>query len=76
MYLKPGDALLFIDLYDTYVIYYVGTLGFLLVLAEVVSFVLVVGILAYLRKNSALFSRVTYRLHKQFTILLAFQVSA
>lgn len=72
--LKPRDALLFIDLYDQYVINYVSILGGLLMLAESLSLLMVAGILLYLRKNSALFSRVTYRLHMQFTILLAVQV--
>ncbi|KAI6170920.1 hypothetical protein M3Y97_01104800 [Aphelenchoides bicaudatus] len=74
--LKPTDALLFIDIYDNYVMAYVATLGSCLFLSEFVSLLMVIGILSFLRKNAALFSRVTYRLHVQFTILLAVQLTS
>lgn len=73
--LKPGDAVLFINLYDSVTIRYLWALISLTVLAESISFVFVGGILVYLRKHATSFSKVTYKLHMQFTILLAVQVS-
>lgn len=42
---------------------------------EIICIVLVFSILRVLKKNSRVYTQTTYRLHRQFTLLLAAQVS-
>lgn len=74
MAVKPGDMILMTDLYDSTSINYLYVVGCLLILGEVLSLAMVSGILSYLRSHASLFSKLTYKLHLQFTMLLAVQV--
>jgi hypothetical protein len=71
---KPGDIILLTDILDDFSIkYFLAVVG-LLLFGEALSLIMVCGILKYLRKNVSLFSKSTYKLHVQFTLLLAVQV--
>jgi hypothetical protein len=72
--IKPNDVILFFDAWNPIFFYFssfilVGMIGL-----EIVSVVLLYLILTTLRKKSSSFSAKTYRLHRQFTLLLISQL--
>jgi hypothetical protein len=73
--LRPNEVILLIDIQRLWAPYCLYFIAFALVVCELLSITLVYIVLSFLRKNSAMFSKSTYRLHVQFTILLAVQVN-
>jgi hypothetical protein len=72
---QPSDIIIWVDTTEDASIKFLWIIGGLLILGELLSFVMVFFILCYLKKNASLFSKATYKLHLQFTLLLAIQVS-
>lgn len=71
---NPGDIVIVTNLFDNTSTKYLWALGGLLIFGEFLSLIMVCGILLFLRSHASLFSKSTYRLHVQFTILLGIQV--
>lgn len=72
--IKPGEFVIWFDLNSTSTLVFIYSVFFGFILSEAVSIGLVWFVLTLLKKNSGSFSKNTYRLHRQFTLLLAVQV--
>jgi hypothetical protein len=70
---KFGDPIIFIDIGVARTLFI--SIVFLFLLSEVICITLICLILSILRENSGMFSKNTYKLHIQFTVLLAVQVT-
>lgn len=57
-------------------LYFLGYLAFLFMISATLCTLLIVLIMRTLRKNIDKFSKTTYKLHRQFTILLTMQVNS
>lgn len=71
---KPTDMIVFIEFGFPFTQKLLITIVFLFMLAEIICISLICLIMAILRQNASLFSKNTYKLHFQFTLLLAIQV--
>ncbi|KAI6170922.1 hypothetical protein M3Y97_01105000 [Aphelenchoides bicaudatus] len=71
---KENETIFMVDTTDPLTKILLYLICSLLLLAELVSFVLAIGILLYLRNHASLFSKSTYKLHVQFTLLLLVQL--
>jgi hypothetical protein len=74
-YLMPGEFALWTDLNSKMLRSTMALMLVFFMLSQIVSIFLVYLILAALRKNSSTFSKNTYKLNIQLTLLLAVQVS-
>lgn len=70
----PTDIIIFIDFVPTFTKNLLLTIVGLFFLSEFFCITLIGMILSILRENASLFSKNTYKLHVQFTVLLAVQV--
>lgn len=70
----PGEFVIWTDLNSKMLRGCMSVILFSFVVSETVSIFLVYSILSTLRKNSSTFSKNTYKLNRQLTLLLAFQV--
>lgn len=71
---KPDDVVIATNLHNAGSFKFLWAIVGLMIFAQLLSLVLVCGILSFLRRHSSLFSKSTYKLHVQFTVLLAVQV--
>lgn len=75
LYLREDQFALWVDLNSTLTRTFTVTALIVMLISETFCFYLIYLILSTLRRNSATFSRNTYKLHWQLTLLLATQVS-
>jgi hypothetical protein len=69
-----GEKFLLIDAHSTLARWFFLFILCFFITSEVASFALIYAVLAKLKRKSAGFSKLTYKLHFQFTLLLAAQV--
>jgi hypothetical protein len=74
-YVDSTETAIMFDLEHVNTIGFLFLAGGLLVFSEILSFSMVSGILLYLRTRAHLFSKATYKLHLQYTVLLGIQVT-
>jgi hypothetical protein len=73
--LTADDKVLYIDVYRVTPRIFFAVLLSMFMVSEIVCFGLIYTILSKLKRKSTGFSKLTYKLHFQFTILLAVEVS-
>jgi hypothetical protein len=72
--IKPGEFILWMNVYSELSYWFIATMLISFLISEILCITLIYLILSILHANAALFSRNTYKLHFQFTVLLAVQL--